>query len=162
MPAGRPTDYLPDFCQRAANLAARGATDFEIAEDLGCCVRTLYRWKAEHEEFSQALKVGKDACDERVEASLYHRAVGYSYPAIKIMQYEGSPVTVDYTEHVPPDIGAITLWLTNRKGKDWKSKQAHELSGANGSLLTTVNITASDPVEAARIYQALISGESPP
>jgi|SRR5665213_580579 len=129
---GRPSPYHPDFCQKAANLCIAGATDFEVAEALGVCVRTIYRWKAEHPDFCQALKVGKELADERVESSLYHRSVGYSYPAVKIMQNDGAPVIVPYIEHAPPDIGAITLWLTNRRGDKWRAKQALEHTGRDG------------------------------
>lgn len=123
---GRPTDYKPEFCQKAADLCINGATDFEVAEILGVCVRTLYRWKAQYPEFCQALKVGKAAADDRVEASLFHRAVGYSHPAVKIFMPAGAkePVFASYTEHVPPDVGAATLWLTNRRGDEWRSKQS--------------------------------------
>jgi hypothetical protein len=145
LPRGRPTDYDPEFCQRAANLCIAGATDFEVAEDLGVCVRTLYRWKAQFPEFSQALKVGKELSDDRVESSLYHRAVGYSHAAVKIMQYEGVPVIVPYTEHVPPDVGAATLWLINRRGEEWRAKQVHELTGKDGiPLIPVINVVMKD------------------
>jgi hypothetical protein len=44
----------------------------------------------------------------RVERSLYERANGYSYEAVKIFMPAGSkqPVVVHYTEHCPPDVGA--------------------------------------------------------
>lgn len=132
---GRPTEYRAEFCEIAANLCVTGATDFEVAESLGVHVSTLYRWKAKHPEFCEALKTGKELSDDRVEASLYHRAVGYTYPAVKIMQNNGAPVIVPYTEHVPPDVGAATLWLTNRRGEKWRSKQVAELTGKDGSPL---------------------------
>lgn len=137
---GRPTEYDPGFCEKAANLCIGGATDFEVATALGVCVRTIYRWKAEYPDFCQALKVGKELSDDRVEASLYHRAVGYSYSAVKIMRNNGAPVIVPYTEHVPPDVGAATLWLTNRRGEDWRAKQAMELTGRNGAPIETRNV----------------------
>lgn len=127
--AGRPSDYKPEFCQTGNALAQQGATDREIAEALDVSERTLYRWKHEHPEFRQALQLGKDAADERVELSLYRRAVGYSFDAIKIMQYEGSPVVEPYVEHVPPDVNAIKLWLTNRKPEHWREKIDTHISG---------------------------------
>jgi hypothetical protein len=42
------------------------------------------------------------------------------------MQHSGKPITVDYVEHIPPDVGAIKLWLTNRAPADWREKQEHE------------------------------------
>lgn len=143
---GRPTDYQSEFCQKAADLCVNGATDFEVAEALGVHVRTIYRWKAEHPEFSQALKVGKELADDRVEFSLYHRAVGYSHNAVKIMQNNGAPVIVPYVEHVPPDSGAAMSWLTNRRGEKWRQKQEHALTNPDGSpLVFQVVNYASDP-----------------
>jgi hypothetical protein len=158
LPLGRPTDYEPDFCQIAANLCINGATDFEVAQVLRCNVRTLYRWKAEYPDFCHALKVGKELCDERVEASLYHRAVGYSYSAVKIMQNNGVPVIVPYTEHVPPDVGAVTLWLTNRRSEAWRTKQSHELTGKDGEPLSpfVVNVIRNDkPTEPETMAEAV-------
>lgn len=135
---GRQSAYTPELRDIAANIASGGATDLEIAERLGISRATLYRWRNEHSDFREALRVGKEAADDRVETSLYHRAVGYSYPAVKVMQNKGRPVIVPYTEHVPPDIGAITLWLTNRRPDKWKARQA--LEGVPGSQPITVEI----------------------
>ena len=52
----------------------------------------------------------------------YQRAVGYSYDAVKINQYEGAAVITPYVEHVPPDVGAQKLWLTNRRPDQWRDK----------------------------------------
>lgn len=155
---GRPTDYRPSFCEIAANLAAGGATDFEIAQALDCSTMSLYRWKAAHPEFRDALRVGKEIADERVEASLYHRAVGYSHPAVKIFQNAGEPVVVPYTEHVPPEPGCLKLWLINRKKGDWAERVINEHTGPNGGPMVTATISTDDPAEAARAYQDLIRG----
>jgi hypothetical protein len=150
-PIGRPTDYRVDFCLTAHEMCTQGATEFELAEEFGVTPRTIYRWQAAHPEFRQALKLGREAADERVERSLYHRAVGYSYPAIKIMQDKGCPVIVPYTEHEPPDVGAATLWLTNRRSKDWKQTKTLEVKSDKSD---------ADVIDAilAR-FQALKAGE---
>jgi len=120
----RPTDYSPEFCQEAVELCANGATDAELAEYFGVTDRTIYRWKAKYPEFCQALKTAKDAADERVERSLYHKAVGYSHEAVKIFMPAGAkePVYAPYTEHVPPDTTAAIFWLKNRRAGDWRDK----------------------------------------
>lgn len=132
---GRPSDYRLEFCKTAADLAGAGATDEEIAQALDIHPSTLYRWFAAHPEFREAVKLGKEAADDRVERSLYHRAVGYTHEAVKIMQYEGSPVLVRYTEHVAPDPGAAFNWLKNRRPADWRDRK--ELTGADGGAIRT-------------------------
>lgn len=134
---GAPPKYRPEMCETAAQMASQGATDFEIAQALDVHAATLYRWQHEHPEFREALKLGKEAADDRVERTLYHRAIGYSHQAVKVMQDKGYPVVVEYVEHVAPDVGAMTLWLTNRRKDDWRSRQSHELTGPNGGPITT-------------------------
>lgn len=130
-PGGRPTKYDVKLCELAHRLAANGATDIEIADELQVHPATYYRWKAEHQEFREATALGKDAADDRVEASLYHRATGYSHEAVKIFMPAGSdqPVVVPYREHYPPDTAAASLWLRNRRSDKWRDKQDFELSG---------------------------------
>lgn len=151
---GRPTEYRPEFCQEAADLCLNGATDFEVAQALDVDVRTLYRWKAKYPEFRQALQIAKDAADERVEASLYHRAVGYSHPSLKIMQNNGVPVIVPYIEHLPPDVGAVTLWLINRRKDRWKARQSHEHSGPDGTPIRHAEVDELSDADLEAIARA--------
>jgi hypothetical protein len=123
---GRPTEYKPEFAAQAEKLCALGATDMELAEFFGVTDRTIYRWKHSHDDFCQALKVGKDALDDRVERSLYQRAVGYSFNSEKIFHFQGSITRADTVEHVPPDPGAAMSWLKNRRGGAWRDKQEVE------------------------------------
>lgn len=127
---GRPPKYDPRFCEIARTMSAMGATDQELAEAFKVDVFTIRRWQVTHADFCSAVKVGTTECDERVVRSLYQRAVGYSYAATKIMQYEGSPIRVDYVEHIAPDIGAAKHWLHNRRKTDWNPEQTNvNLSG---------------------------------
>lgn len=126
---GRPSEYKPSMCETVHTLCLSGSTDYEVAESLDIHVSTLYRWQKEHPELREALKAGKDICDERVERSLYHRAVGYTFNAVHFTSYEGSVTVTPYVEHVPPDVGAATLWLTNRKGDQWRAKTDTTLRG---------------------------------
>lgn len=122
---GRPTAYKVEYIEQGKKLAALGATDREIADFFKVSESTLYLWKNTHPEFSEALKTGKAPADNRVEQSLYRRATGYSFDAEKIFQYEGHPVRVEFTEHVPPDVTACIFWLKNRRPDEWRDK--HEV-----------------------------------
>lgn len=127
---GRPTKYDPKFAEVARTMSAMGATDQELAEAFNVDMFTVRRWQVTHADFCKAVTVGTTEADDRVERSLHQRAVGYSYAATKIMQYEGSPIRVDYVEHIPPDIGAIKHWLVNRRREKWHPETANvNLSG---------------------------------
>ncbi len=119
---GRPTKYDPLYDDRAFKLCLLGATEEQMAEVFGCSVRTIAHWKTAHPSFLQAIARGRIQADAEVAHSLYHRALGYSHAAVKIMQYEGIPITVDYTEHYPPDTNAASLWLRNRQASRWRDK----------------------------------------
>jgi hypothetical protein len=72
-----------------------------------------------------ALKLGKAVADSRVERSLYARAVGYNYDAVKIFMPAGrkDPVYAPYTEHVPSDVTAGIYWTKNRMPDRWRDQQ---------------------------------------
>ena len=134
---GRPSKYDPAFVDQARKLAALGATDREAAEFFGITESTLYLWKHTQSEFSEALKVGKETADERVTQSLYRKAVGYSFDAVKIMQYEGIPIVEPYVEHVPPSDTAAIFWLKNRRPKEWRDRQdvVHDVTDGMAATL---------------------------
>lgn len=138
MPAGRPSEFRQEYVTKVLEMAERGATDTEIADALDVSVRTLYRWKAEREDFRQALKIAKDEADARVERSLYERALGYEHDAVKIFCSKDGQVTkVPYREKVAPDTTAIIFWLKNRKRDEWRDRVETEHSGNLGVQLVT-------------------------
>lgn len=126
---GQPTKYRPEYAQKALVLCNNGATIRDVAEFFRVTERTVYNWSHEYPEFFQALKVGRDAANNRVIQSLYRRATGYSFDSVKIMQYEGSPIEVPYVEHVAPDVTACIFWLKNRMPDEWRDVKAVEHAG---------------------------------
>jgi hypothetical protein len=64
----------------------------------------------------------------RVERSLYSRAVGYNYEAVKIFMpaNRSKPVYAKYIEHVPPDVTAGIFWMKNRDPQNWRDTQQTE------------------------------------
>ena len=120
MSTGRPSPYKPEFAQIAQRLCRNGATDLEVADILGISVRTFYRWCLLHDEFTAAVRVGKEAADDRVERALYQRAVGYDYVAEKIVTPRGGgPIVMPYMVHVPADVRAAMHWLAIRRPRPW-------------------------------------------
>lgn len=125
----RPSKYQPEFVGQAEKLCKLGATDIEVADFLEIDVRTLYRWKGEHEEFCQALKAGKEVSDERVERSLFARATGYEHDEVDIRVVGGAIVQTPIRRYYPPDTTACIFWLKNRKPGAWRDKTETEHSG---------------------------------
>jgi hypothetical protein len=132
MAGGRPTKYDERYAEEGRRLALLGATDVEMSEFWGVTEKTLNNWKSAHPGFLQALKDGKAMADGKVVESLYRRALGYSHDAVKILQYEGNPIEVPYTEHYAPDTTACIFWLKNRQREKWRDKTDHEHSGTVG------------------------------
>lgn len=147
---GRPSLYLPEYAEQARKLCLLGATDQEIADFFEVDVRTVYRWKAEHGEFCQSLKAGKEVADERVERSLYQKAIGYEQDAVKIFMPANAPepVYAEFREKIAPDTTAAIFWLKNRRSDLWRDKSHSEVTGANGEpLFGRIEIVAVEPVK---------------
>ncbi len=115
------------MAEKILDLAAKGLTDAKIAKKLGIALSTLSLWKGKHAEFSEALADSKDIADELVVAALLQRALGYRHKATKFFCHEGVIVKEIYTEVYAPDVGAITMWLKNRRPKEWRDAKQLEL-----------------------------------
>lgn len=144
MAAGRPSKFKPAFVAQAEKLCKLGATDMEIADFFEVEVRTLYRWKAENDEFCQALKAGKEQADDRVERSLYARANGYEHDEVDIRVVDHAIVQTSIRKYYPPDTTAAIFWLKNRKAAEWRELKAMEVTGADGGALVVQVIRFAD------------------
>lgn len=130
MPAGRPSSFKPEYCAQAAKLTALGATDREVADFFEVTEQTVNNWKVAHPEFFESLKLGKEQADNRVEQSLYRRALGYSHDAVKItVNSAGEEKITPYVERYPPDTTACIFWLKNRRKDTWRDKHDVEHTG---------------------------------
>lgn len=148
---GRPPKYNSSMGKQAEKLCSLGATDADLADFFEVSVRTIERWKSEHVDFCRALKVAKEVADQRVERSLYQRAIGYETDAVKIFNNNGAEMLIPYREKVQPDVTAAIFWLKNRKPEAWKDRK---------DVDTRTTITAeSVPPLAAFIAAALGDGE---
>lgn len=132
MATGRPSNFKPEFIAEAEAQVKEGATDQELADYFGVDVRTLYRWKNTQPEFRQALKAGKEAADDRVERSLFERALGYERDEVDIRVVAGEVVQTPIRKFYPPDTTAAIFWLKNRKPAEWREKVESVISGPDG------------------------------
>jgi hypothetical protein len=135
-------------------MCENGATEPDVARALGVDRVTLWRWKAEHPDFCNAVKTAKAIADDRVEAALYERATGYSIETTKLFHEGGKVIAVEQLEHYPPDPTSMIFWLKNRRPLDWRDRReiAHEnLGGKRERELTDEELDRElEAIEARR------------
>ncbi len=121
-------EFKREYIERARDLSSRGAGMGDLAAAFGVSIWAIKLWRTVHAEFGQAIKLGREVADDRVEMALYEKAIGYSFDAVKPMvvsQGRGEPAVIEeyhYTEHVPPDTAAARYWLNNRRPELWKER----------------------------------------
>jgi hypothetical protein len=150
---GQPTLYRPDYARQAREICARGATLEDLAAIFGTTRQTIHNWSLQHQEFFDALKAGREARTDRVEASLYRKALGYSYESEKILVIDNEVVRVPVVEHVPPSDTAMIFTLKNARPKDWRDK--HEVSMTAGGA---DDMTRDQVLERIEALEALLRG----
>jgi hypothetical protein len=138
---GRPTKFDAKMVERIKLLALRGYTDVEMCKILDVSEASLNNWKQKNAGFLESLKDWKSVADGEVEASLFHRAKGYSHPEDKIFNDNGAPLVVPTTKHYPPDSTAAIFWLKNRRPQDWRDRVEVEHSG---SVVTEIELRVVD------------------
>lgn len=142
---GRPTKYRDEYAEQAERLCLLGLTNEQLANFFDVNVDTIYEWQKVHDQFSDALKAGKDEADGKVAKSLYERALGYKHKAVKIVAdaKTGMDHTVEYTEHYPPDTTAAIFWLKNRQSAMWRDRQ--DVNHSGGVSVNVMDFNNYDP-----------------
>ena len=69
----------PEGLLELEGWARDGLTDAQISDNIGISRETLYQWKKNYSDISDALKRGKEIVDRQVENALLKRALGYNY-----------------------------------------------------------------------------------
>jgi hypothetical protein len=119
---GRPTKYKADYAHQAYKLCLLGFTNIQLAEYFEVVESTIYEWKLEFPEFSEALSKGKSLADGEVAASLYARAMGYEHLENDVKVIDGKVVITPIMRRYPPDATSMIFWLKNRQSKLWRDK----------------------------------------
>ncbi len=161
--AGRPTAYKETFNRQARRLALLGATDGDLAEFFQVSEVTINAWKQAHPRFLKSLNSGKMKADALVAERLHKRAVGYSARETKVFVVDKSIETVEVSKHIPADVGAAKLWLTNRRPDLWRDRSNVDIT-SNGQSISQLAAQAWAYGESLRVQtievqdaQALIS-----
>lgn len=142
MAKGKYIDWIePEGLLKLEGWARDGLVDEQIAQNIGIAASTLYEWKNQYPEISEALKKGKEVVDRQVENALLKRALGYEYDEITT---EYGKETKRVTKQVVPDVTAQIFWLKNRKPDQWRDKRDIEHSGEIGGVVIVDDIPKPD------------------
>ena len=153
---GRPPAYKADYAKQALALCKLGAIDRDLSEALGVNLSTISAWRLSYPDFAEACALGKAQSDDRVESSLFQRAVGYSFDSEKIVTTKDAVHRVPVVEHVPPDVTAARHWLANRRPDKWKLQPEARVklpvsTDGSAASLTAVLVETLNAVVSGRI-----------
>ena len=143
---GRPTGYDPDIMPNVARLICqRGAIMSELADVFKVSRRTIHYWMNRHPEFHDAVQVGAEAFNARVERALAERAIGF-FVTIKeeVRDEQGKVIQPAVRQYFPPDPTSMIFFLKNRmrdKYKDVHTRSA--MSEPAGPFLAGQNRRAT-------------------
>lgn len=116
---GRPTDYLPEFCEAARDSMALGFSKTATAGKLGVSKQTFSNWCEAHPEFLAAVKEGETLRTLKLETDLLGATDG-------------------------PTVTSRIFALKNAAPDEWRDKRVSEVTGADGGpIQTEVNSDAA-------------------
>lgn len=121
---GRPTTYDAAYCDAVVEFLKDGYSLTAFAGEIGVARSTIFKWAEEHQEFSDAIKIGQAA------ATLWWEK------ANRTLALEGKG-----------NATACIFGLKNRAADDWRDVKATEVSGPEGGPIESINKIELVPVE---------------
>lgn len=132
--------------------AMHGSTMAEIAKMLGVAESTVYKWRAEHKEFAEAVKKGANEANGEILNAAFRQAVGYVLHVVEPIKVkrqrwddraqrmltDEEVVMVEYDKTIPPDPQMTRFMLINRLSADYKAKPTDEDEGGSVTLIHQV------------------------
>ena len=138
------------YLKQINNWACDALTNDEIAYNLGIALSTFQNYLTNYPELQHAVNSPRELLDQKVEKSLYKRAVGFAYKE-KTWERKLDPDTNTYRllltkvikRQVIPDVGAQQFWLINRRPAVWQTRPEPNKDKANNqeAIDTWLNAT---------------------
>ena len=124
--AGRPNKYLTNVKPRFDDILEWlqiGATEKEIAENLGVNHKVFIKYKQQYKEINELVKNGRRKPVQAIKAALFKRATGFTYTEEKyIADSEGYWKRETMTKTALPDPTAAMMLLKHwDKDSGWTS-----------------------------------------
>lgn len=116
------SDVEPRFNEIKAWLE-QGATEEEVAFNLGIAQQTFIEYKKAHSELSELVKSSRRKVVQQIKAALFKKATGFHYTeTVTVMNEKGTQVTT-YNKYAQPDSSAALILLKHwDKSEDGDTK----------------------------------------
>ena len=126
---GRPSKYYTEVLPRFEEIEKwleLGATEKEIAQNLGVNKATIIEYKRKFPEFADLVKNGRLKPIQEIKASLYNKARGFSYQEIEeTTDSDGKWRKKVMTKYQPPDPASAMILLKHwDKETEWTNDPA--------------------------------------
>ena len=126
---GRKNKYLTDVKPRfdeIAEMCKLGATDKEIAENLGIHKATFCDYKNRYSEFNELIKRSRQNPILQIKKALFKRACGFKYSEKKIITNEAGEVKEEeYIKYALPDPASAMILLKHwARDEGWTNDPA--------------------------------------
>lgn len=124
--AGRKSAYetlVKPRLNEISDWLKHGATEAQIAHNLGITRQSLCNYKNKNPEFFDILKNGRQSLVVELRGALVKRALGYKFTEVKkytkIEQGKSVQYVEETTKEAPPDVAALNLCLKNYDADNW-------------------------------------------
>lgn len=139
MPAGRPSEYNPVYCDLVIEAMTDGKSLTAFAAEIGVARSTINYWMDSYPEFSEAVNIAKAKC---------------------AAWWEERGRLAATTGGAPGQVTAIIFGLKNMAADDWREKVVNEHSGPDGGAIKYQKVEDLTDDELARIATSGGAGAS--
>lgn len=148
--------YIKAFDRRANGYALLGHTNEEIAELLGVDASTFDRWIVENPSLALALRKARNDAYVGLVRSMHRAGNGYTLRDRRTKTNAKGEVIeiIDQKRHIPPNVNAAALILTNRQGDRWKDRKSVEHTGTVSLAALVEGLHAGQPGDDAKVIEA--------
>ena len=162
MPGGRPAIFSVESADTICARLAAGEPLSRICRDDGMpSLTTVYKWLRESEEFAKNYaRAREDQADTLADETLEISDDGTNdWMASNDPDNPGYKLNGEHVQRSKLRVDARKWAAAHLRPKKYGDLKQVELSGPDGAPLTTVSLNTTDPAEASRVYQTLLSGK---
>lgn len=125
------------------------------------CASTILLWRAEYHEFSKRYALAKQTRAELGFDDIQEVADNGSndWMAANDPENPGYRANGEHIQRSRLRVDTMKWRLARMNPREYGDRITQEHTGPGGGPVTSVNLTAVDPVEAARLYQAFLTGK---